>query len=76
MILKVSQTSQESPCVGVSFLKDLQVEGLQLYLKKVSTQVFPCEVYKIFKNISFCRTPPAIPSAPPVAASVFFLKSN
>ena len=31
MFLKVSQTSQESTCVGVFFKKNLQAQGLQLY---------------------------------------------
>ena len=38
--------------------------------------MFPCEVCKIFKKIFFYRTPRVSGSAPPVAASVFFKKSN
>ena len=34
------------------------------------------EVCKIFKNTIFHRTPPVTASAPPMAASVFFLKSS
>ena len=33
-ILKISQTSDESTCVGVSILINLHVSGLQLYKKK------------------------------------------
>ena len=35
------------------FLKNLQAEGLQLYLKNTPTQVFFHEVCKIFKNTFF-----------------------
>ena len=56
------------------FLKNLQSERLATSLKKTPTQVFSCEIYKIFKNIFPCRTPLITASAPPVAASVFFLK--
>ena len=52
------------------FLKNLQAEGLQLYLKG-STKVFSCEVCEIFKNTFFCRRPPVTASVPPRAASVF-----
>ena len=54
------------------FLKNLQAEGLQLYLKKCLTQVFSCEVSKIFAKIFFYKTPPVAASSPPVAASVLF----
>ena len=54
------------------FLKNLQAEGLQLYLKKCLTQVFSCEVCKIFAKIFFYKTPPVAASSPPVAASVLF----
>ena len=55
VFLKVLQTSQESTHVGGSFQKNLQAQGLQLYItaKKTSTQVFSCEVYEIFKNTFF-----------------------
>ena len=33
-------------------------KGLQLYLKRDSTQVFSCEYCEIFKNTFFYRTPP------------------
>ena len=38
------------------------------------TQVFSCEVGKIFKSTFSYRTPPVTASALPVAASVFFFK--
>ena len=57
-----------------SLLKNLEAEGLQLYQKKTPTQVFSCEVCKIFKERIFYRTPPVAASALQVAASVFFLK--
>ena len=60
-------------CWGL-FLKSLQAECLQLYLKKSSTQVFSCEVCEIFNNTFFYRTPPVAASALLVAASVFFQK--
>ena len=53
------------------FLKNLQAEGLQLYLKKTPTQVFSCGVCETFKNTFFYRAPPVTASVPPVAASVF-----
>ena len=55
LFLKVLQTSQESTHVGGSFQKNLQAQGLQLYItaKKTSTQVFSCEVYEIFKKTFF-----------------------
>ena len=40
----------------------------------IVTQVFSCEVGKIFKSTFSYRTPPVTASALPVAASVFFLK--
>ena len=51
---------------GLVLIK-LQAWGLQRYQKKAPTQVLSCEIYEIFKNIFFNRTPPA-------AASV--LKNN
>ena len=56
------------------FLKNLQAEGVYLYFKKTPTQVLSCEVCKRFKKSFFYRTPPVTASAPPMAASVFFLK--
>ena len=40
------------------------------------TQVFSCEVYQIFKNTFFCRTPPVSASAFPVGAFVFFFQKG
>ena len=54
------------------FLKSLQTEDLQLYLKKSPAQVFSCEVCEIFKNTFFYGTTPVAAFALPVAASVFF----
>ena len=73
MFLNVSQTSQESTCVAVFFFKkNVQAQGLQLYFKKASKQVFSCEVYETFKNNFFLNRTPVTASAPPVAASGFF----
>ena len=56
------------------FLKNLLAKGLQF---QTPAQVFFREVCKIFKNSFLYRTPPVgACSVPPVAASVFFLKSN
>ena len=53
VVLKISLTSQESTCVGVS----CRVETLlQHYQKETPTQVFSCEVCEILRT-------------PPVAAS-------
>ena len=46
MFLKLSQNSQESICVGVSF-------WYNRLIKKTPTQVFSCEFCKIFKNTYF-----------------------
>ena len=61
------------------FLKNLQTEAFLLYWKKTPTQVFfreVREVCKIFRKTFVYRTPLETASAPPVAASVFFLKNN
>ena len=47
---------------------------LATLLKKTPTQVFSCEVCKIFKNTFSYRTPLVTASATPVVASEFFLK--
>ena len=47
------------------FLIKLQVFRPEPYQEETPTQVFSCEICKIFKNIFFYRTPS-------VAASVFF----
>ena len=56
------------------FLKNLQTGGLQLYLKRDFKQLFSCEVCESLKNTFFNRTAPVTASAPPVAASDFFLE--
>ena len=43
-------------------LKGLQVEALQHYQNKALTQVFSCEVCKIFQDTFFYRTPPVAAS--------------
>ena len=45
------------------FLIKLRPEGMQLYWIETPTQVFSCEIYEIFKNNFFCRTPPVAGSA-------------
>ena len=51
----VLKSSQESTHAGGSFQKNLQTQGLQLYIteKKASPQVLSCEVCGIFKNTFF-----------------------
>ena len=62
-------------CWSLFFLKKLAGSKPAIFFKKkVATQVFSCEVYEIFKNTFFYRTPLVTVSAPVVAASVFFLK--
>ena len=61
VLLKISQDSQESTCVGVSFITKLQASG--------STQVFSREICEIFKNTFFNRTTP-------MAASVSYNFEN
>ena len=59
------------------FLKNLQAKGLQLHKKrKTPTEVLSCEVCEIFDSTFSYRTPPVTTSAPPVADSVFLLKST
>ena len=57
-------------------LKKLASSRPATLLKKASTKVFSYEVYKSFKSTFFYRIPLVTASAPPVAASVFFYKSN
>ena len=54
----------------------LEAEGLQLYQKKNSTQVFFDEVCEMFKNNFFYKTSLVTATAPMVAVSAFFKKSN
>ena len=73
VFLRVLQTSQESTCVGVCFLKTCRLK-VCIFIKKTPTQAFSCKVCKIFKNIFSYRITSVTASAPPVAASVFFKK--
>ena len=61
------------------FLKNLQDEGLQLHKIRLQHRCLRntgvSEVCEIFENFFSYRTPPVTASAPPVAASVVFLKS-
>ena len=57
MFLKITQISQENICVGVSLIK-FQTLRLATLLKKTPTQLFFSEIYKIFKNTFFYKTPP------------------
>ena len=51
--LKISQDSQENPCVVVSFNKITGLEVCNFIRKETPTQVFSCEYCEIFKNIDF-----------------------
>ena len=62
VFLKNSENSPENTCVGVSFLKRLQVWGLQLFKKETPTQVFSGKFCEIFKIIIFTEHLPAIAS--------------
>ena len=42
------------------------------FMKRISTQVFSCEVCKMFKKSFSYRIPPVAAFASPVAASIFF----
>ena len=57
------------------FLKSLHLEGLQLYEEILQHMCFPVKFVKFLRTY-FYRTPPVTGSPLPVAASVFFLKSN
>ena len=57
-VIKISQTSQENTCVGIFFKKGRRIEALQHYQKETPTQVFSCEIFEIFKDTFFYRTPP------------------
>ena len=53
LLLKISEITQENTSVVVSFessCRKLQVQGLQLYSKETPTQLFSCEICKIFKS--------------------------
>ena len=72
-ILKVLQTSQESTCVGVSFLETSRLKAWNFKKKDSNTGAFLWSLK--FKNTFSYRTPLVTASAPLVAASVFCLKS-
>ena len=57
MFSNISQNSQENTCVGASFCIKLQVQGLQLYLKKKkkSNKSFFPGVFYIFLEHLICR---------------------
>ena len=53
LLLKISQSSQENTCVGVSFSWSCTPEGPQIFLIETLTQVFSCEYREIFKSSYF-----------------------
>ena len=57
MLLKISQISQENICLSLFLIKLQAPEGLQRFSKETPTQVFSCEIYEIFKNTFFYKTP-------------------
>ena len=61
--VEISQNSQESKCVRVSFLIKLQ-KVCNFIKKETLTQVFSCKFCEISKNTFFTEHPP-------VAASIF-----
>ena len=54
MFLKISQTSQENTCVGVSFLKSYRPEGYNFIKQRLQHRCFPVNFAKFLKNL-FCR---------------------
>ena len=52
MFSKINQNSQKNTCAGVSFNKVAGWSATTL-TKKTSSLVFPCKLYKIFKNTYF-----------------------
>ena len=56
----------------------LNLQGLQLYQKETPTQVFFCEIWKIFNSIFFYRKPPVAASAGLyiISRSVFGIQLN
>ena len=58
VFLKISQNSQEDTCARISFLIKLQAWELQLYKKETLAQVLSFEIYEVFNNTYFYRTPP------------------
>ena len=53
VLLKSSQNSQENTCVVVFCVADLQACNFIIKRLQPPTQVFSCEICKIFKNIYF-----------------------
>ena len=53
MFLEISQNSQESTCVRVSFWIKLLNSACNFIKKETLSQVFSCEFCKIFKNTLF-----------------------
>ena len=64
VFLEISQNSQESTCVRVSFLINLQAEACNFIKKETLGQVFSCEFYEISKNTLSYRTLPVAASVP------------
>ena len=58
VFLKISQISQENTLLESVFNKVTDLKGLQRYQKETATQMFSCEIYEIFKDTIFYRTPP------------------
>ena len=76
VLLKVSQASKENTCVRFSFWKTWRLKACNFIKKRLQHRFFFREVYEILKNTFFYWTTPVTASAPPVAVSVFLLKSN
>ena len=75
VFLKVSQTLQESDCVGVS-LKNLQADGLLLYLRRFKYRCIPAKFAKFLRTPLFYGMSLVTASAPLAAAFVFLKNSN
>ena len=58
VFLKISQTSKENTCAGVSFLIKLQAFAFNFIIKETQAQVFSCEFREISENAFSYRTPP------------------
>ena len=50
LFLKISQVLQENTCAGISFLKELHLQGCSFIKKEAPALVFSCEVCEIFKD--------------------------
>ena len=62
VFLEISQNSQENTCARNHFLIKLQAKAWNFIKKESLTQMFSCEISKIFKNTFFYRTPAAVAS--------------